>query len=235
MDSSQTSSFIPKTPVRGAVAKRKVRKVYVFTYLIYIFFLGTLIAAGVMWFFKLSAENELSAVQQNLAVEKGKFNQSNMAQVIDLDDRMNQASRLLSQQISLASVFTALEQVTVAPVSLTGFKYEKAESATLELALRARTNTFNAALYQRQVLASNPVLAGATVTDVQYGQEETAIENATIVNNVVTFTISKALAPSTVPVVTQPLPTAVETTPEEPTDDAAVAATSTPVTDETTQ
>ena len=44
MEKPQGTSFIPKSPVKGTVKPRGVRKVYILTYVTYVLFFGTLIS-----------------------------------------------------------------------------------------------------------------------------------------------------------------------------------------------
>ncbi len=196
MDSSQTSSFIPKSPVRGNVAKRKVRKVYVITYVIYIVFLGVLIASAFVWFLKMTATSGLSSIQADLAAEKTKFNQSDMAMVLELSERMEEAYTLLNQRVYLESVFDALEAVTAAPVFLTGMEYKKDEGAKLVLSLTARATDFNAVRFQRQLLSTSNVLAGAKITNVEYGVRELTENGTSVKTELVVFSIEKDLNPA---------------------------------------
>jgi len=122
-----------------------------------------------------------------------------MTMVLDLSKRLSEAHGLVNQQVSLGLVFSALEKTTIAPVTLSGMTYEKAESAKLLLTLTARASDFNAALYQRQVLSTNEVLAGAKITNVQYGVQETTGDDSAQVSEMVTFTIEKDLDPQAVP------------------------------------
>ncbi len=198
MDSSQGSSFIPKAPVRGAVSKRRVRKVYVFTYLIYIVFICSLLAAAGFWFIHFTAQNKLAEAQRTLTEERNKFNDSDVATVMQLSERMEEAEALLEGQVSLVRALEAVEAVTVASVSMTGLKYEKSESANLSFSLVAKTDDFNSARYQREVLAANTVLAGAKLNNVQYGVSESAVDGAPVTSSVVSFNISKTLEPGAI-------------------------------------
>ncbi len=198
MDSSQSSSFIPKAPVRGAVTKRRVRKVYVFTYLIYIVFICSLLAAAGFWFVHYSADAKLAEAQRALTEAQSKFNDSDVAAVMELNERMEEANALFKGHVSLVRALEAVESVTVASVSMTGLKYVKAESAKLSFSLVARTDDFNSARYQREVLASNPVLAGSVLTSINYGVSEAATEGQSAAQAVVSFNIEKVLEPGSI-------------------------------------
>ncbi len=196
MDSSQGSSFIPKTPVRGSVQKRRPRKIYVFSFLIYIFFIGTIVAAGIFWFIKFSAENELETVQAALTEERGRFNESELLRVSEVDARIDEASTLLEGQVSVLRILEAIESVTLSSVTMIGFDYTKAESAELVLALNAAAGDFNSARFQRQVISSNPVLAGSVLQNISYGAQAEA--DTGVVNDVVNFVLRKTIEPGAI-------------------------------------
>lgn len=214
MDSSQGSSFIPKTPVRGSVQKRRPRKIYVFSFLIYIFFIGTIIAAGIFWFIKYSEENELERVQAALTEERGRFNESELLRVSEVDARIDEASSLLNSQVSVLRILEAIESVTLSSVTMIGFDYMKAESAELVLALNAAAGDFNSARFQRQVISSNTVLAGSALENITYGAQADA--GTGVVTDVVNFVLRKTIEPGAIKpqvqsrAVTTPVPTPEE-------------------------
>ncbi len=211
MDSSQGSSFIPKSPVRGAVTKRRVRKVYLITYLIYVFFVGTLLASAGIWFYKFTVQNDLDAVKLALNEERDRFKQSDLEMVSQLNLRMKEADRLLSEQVSVANLLRAIESTTLLSVDLAGFLYEKDISGELRLTLNAQADDFNSTLFQRQVLASNPVLSGASMASVAYGAQ--AADATAAPEETITFVISKSIDPTTIaPSVGTPLPAATPST-----------------------
>jgi hypothetical protein len=198
MDSSQGSSFIPKAPVRGAVNKRRVRRVYVFTYLIYIVFTCSLLAAAGFWFVHYTADKKLADAQLRLTEERNKFNDSDVATVMQLNERMEEAEALIANHVSLVRALEAVEAVTVASVAMTGLQYTKEESARLSFSLVARTDDFNSARYQREVLSANPVLAGATLANVSFGVSDTGTESGAGDESVVSFHIEKTLEPGAI-------------------------------------
>lgn len=233
MDSSQGSSFIPKSPVRGAVTKRRVRKVYVFTYLIYIVFICSLLAAAGFWFIHYTADKNLAAAQRRLTEERNKFNASDVTMVTELSERINEAEELVDGQVSLLRALEAVEAVTVAAVSMTGLQYEKNQSAELSFSLVAKTEDFNSARYQREVLSANPVLAGASLTNVRYGATEASADGSTPSESVVSFNIKKTLEPGSIlPALPDAEPTTDESSMVETADAAMMGEVETPAVDE---
>lgn len=168
MDSSSGASFIPKSPVKGTVNRRRVRRVYIFTYIIYIFFIGTLIASGVTWFYQYTMERKLEDTKLALNDERSKFNQADLSRVNDVNHRLQEVRRILDRQVSLLSVFKAIEDTTLRSIQLSGFAYQRDLNSELTVNLLAKANDFNATLFQRQVLNGNPVLAQSTLSEVTY-------------------------------------------------------------------
>ena len=168
MDSPQNASFIPKSPVHGSVSRRRVRKVYVLTYLVYVFFVGTLLAAGLTWIYQQAQERKLATAQDQLQKARNSFKPEDLTAVTELDGRMRAAQKMLDQQISIVDLLQAVEKTTVQSVQLSGFTYKKDEGNKLTLSMTARAADFNSALFQRQVLTGNPVLSGATMQNVTY-------------------------------------------------------------------
>lgn len=199
MENSQSNSFIPKTPVRGTVNKRRgVRKVYVLSYLTFVLFFGTLIATAGTFFYNLTVAADLVAQKDLLSEQRSTFSQSDLERVRDLDARMNMAQNILSRHVSVHSVFSALESTTLRPVELTNFSYIKEEDG-LKLSLGANMPDFNTALFQREKLRENSILKGAIISGITY-ETEVGEQEGTIKPNV-TFTVEKILSPDEIPYV----------------------------------
>jgi hypothetical protein len=196
MDSSQGSSFIPKTPMSGSLSKRRVRKIYIFTYLIYTFFIGSLLAAGGVWFYKVTVQKELAAVQVALNEERERFNQADLEKVTELDARLIEAKNVFDAQVSVLQILKAVERITLASVDMHGFTFEKDVSAKLVLELSAEAGDFNTTLFQRQVLAGDAVLGGAEVTSVTYAT--TPETDGSPSGSSVMFKVEKDVLPGTI-------------------------------------
>ncbi len=162
------SSFIPKSPTKSQVRPRGVRKIYVFTYLSLVLFFGTLIASAGTFFFDITVKNQLAAQKQELANEQNAFNARDLERLRELENRIENAKRLLGTHVSVAALFSALQASTVATVQLTGASYERTEFGGIKLAVGALTDSLNDARFQRDIYASNEVLRKAGVIDPEY-------------------------------------------------------------------
>lgn len=187
------SSFIPKSPAKTAVRPRGVRKIYVFTYLSLVLFFGTLIASAGTFFFDVTVKNQLAVQKQELANEQNAFNARDLERLKELEDRIENAKRLLGTHVSVADLFAELENSTVATVQLTGASYERTEFGGISMAVNALTKSFNDARFQRDIYASNEVLRDAGILGPQYTTgfgESTTVSPNTASKSGVTFTLA---------------------------------------------
>jgi len=198
MENSQGTSFIPKSPVKGTVKPRGVRRVYILTYVTYVLFFGTLLATAGVFMYGLTIDAQLVSEKERLSVERDSFNQADLEKVRELESRMDTAFSILDRHVSLHSVFKALEVVTLRPVQLYGFEYTKDLNNSLNLTLLARTKNFNNALFQREILSGNAILNGATISDIKYTGSEPE-DGLPAASEEVQFTITKKLSVGDIP------------------------------------
>lgn len=207
----QGSSFIPKQPATGKVKRAGVRRIYIFTYVAFVMFFGTIIAAAGTFFYQVSVDSQLEAEKQKLIEQKEAFSQADISRVEALSLQIAAARMLLDNHISAASLFETLENNTVSTIQLTSFSLSRNDFSDIEMTASAKTSGFNPALFQREVIRQNPVLAGAVLESVN-GQS--SVDNTDPLSQLlpeelqVTFNLRKELKPSEVPYqpITQRLP-----------------------------
>ncbi len=186
------SSFIPKSPTKSAVRPRGVRKIYVFTYLSLVLFFGTLIASAGTFFFEFSLKNQLDTQKQELANEQNAFNARDLERLRELENRIENAKRLMDTHVSVADIFNALETSTVATVQLTGVNYERSQFGDINLTVSALTESLNDARFQRDIFASNEVLRQAGIFEPQFTTRTEQIQGGStaLTDRAVIFTLS---------------------------------------------
>jgi hypothetical protein len=188
MVSPQGTSFIPQRPAHGKAAARKVRKIYVLAYLSYVLFFGALISAGIVFFLGFSLDAELTERQSQLAAEKERFNQGDIESVRDLEKRINLARERLDNHVSVLAIFEALESSAVKSLAFTGFSYKREGDEFPLVTFKGTSDQFNNILFQREVLSTNPILAGSTFKEVSV---EAPNEEGGEAQGVVQFTLEK--------------------------------------------
>jgi len=182
MVNPQGTSFIPQRPTHGKTAPRKVRKIYVLAYLSYVIFFGALISAAGIFFMNFSLNAQLDSQRQRLSAERERFNESDIESVRDLEKRINIAKERLNNHVSVLAILEALESSAVQSLYFESFTYEREGDAFPKVVFGGTSDQFNNLLFQREVLATNPILAGTAFKEV--GIEARELESGQIVRTV---------------------------------------------------
>lgn len=197
----QGTSFIPQRPAAGKVKNRGVRKIYILAYISYVLFFGSAIAAAGTFFYTLTIDSQLGYQKSLLAAERDRFSESDMASIRELEERMNIAQDRMNKHISVVSIFEALEQSAVQAIRFTSFVYERPNDNAPLVTWLGSTEKFNTIIFQREILEQNPVLAGATFTEVALvtSNVEDEATASTEAMRSLTFSLSKEIDQSLVP------------------------------------
>jgi hypothetical protein len=188
MVSPQGTSFIPQRPAHGKAASRKVRKIYVLAYLSYVLFFGALISAGIVFFLGFSLNAQLAERQKQLATERELFNQGDIESIRDLEKRINLARERLDNHVSVLAILEALERSAVQSLAFSGLTYEREGDEFPLVTFSGSSQQFNNILFQREVLSTNPILAGSTFNEVSVDASKTEGQEA---SSVIQFTLEK--------------------------------------------
>jgi hypothetical protein len=192
MENPQGTSFIPQRPTRGKTAPRKVRKIYVLAYLSIVLFFGSLLAAAGVFFFNLSLDIQLEKQEKFMAQERQQFNQGDIESVRDLEERITIAQERLDNHVSVLSIFEALEASAVQSISFVSFTYKRLGDGFPQVAFTGVSDQFNNILFQREVLASNPILAGSLFKEVSL-TSLTGTNNTATGQKVIAFELGKEI------------------------------------------
>jgi hypothetical protein len=193
MPNSQGTSFIPQRPTKGPSKQRGVRKIYILSFLSYVMFFGALLAAGATLFIKLSLETELTQQQQLLDQERSRFSESEIASVRELAKRIETTKARMNQHISVLSIFESLELSAIQTLNFTGFNYERLNDEATLVTILGQAEKFDSVLFQREVLALNPILSGSSFTEVGLQSRE---DEAGRLDKMITFSFEKKVDPT---------------------------------------
>lgn len=163
------SSFIPKNANR-VKKPRAGKRIYVFSYISYIFFFGTLLAVFGTYFYASQVERALESYRAELAAESTRFSEGDIDEVRNLEKRLIIANELLAESNAPSRIFESLEAVVADTFRIMTFTYERLVDNTIVLSFGGGTDTFDAALFQRELVASMPGLDAATVVDFAYSE-----------------------------------------------------------------
>lgn len=193
---NDSSSFIPKqTPATSS--RRVIRKrIYVMTYVAYVACIGTLLVSGGVTVWKIQLEKTLEEQKAILIEKKDTFSQSDIAEVRELDGRIDLAEYILNQQPAISRLLLAVSETTLQNVQLETFSVSKggaidefsdAEFSTnntesssddYTLTYGGKAPNFAALQFQREVIGTNDILADVIISSVEYGNESAGEEGA---------------------------------------------------------
>ena len=198
MINPQGTSFIPQRPTKGKTNTRRVRKIYVLTYISYVLFFGAVLAAAGTFFFNILIEGQLESVKQALTAEREKFSQSDIESVRELDKKIKIAGERLNNHISVVSVFEALEMSAVQSLRFIEFSYKRLNDEAPIVVLKGTTGRFDSVIFKRDVLLANAILSDSHINEValesvDVAEGEDAVPN---IQQVITFDLNNQIEPS---------------------------------------
>lgn len=186
MPEGTDSSFIPKNANR-AKKPRTGKRIYVFSYISYIFFFGTLLAVFGTYFYSSQVEHSLESYRAELAAESARFSEGDINEVRDLEKRLIVADELLAESNAPSRIFEALETVIADTFRINDFSYDRLPDNSIVLTFAGGTETFDAALFQRELMSSVPGFDEASVVDFSYSELAESEEGASEDQLSVTF------------------------------------------------
>lgn len=197
MDVTPSGSFIPKRNSQPKPSVRSNKRIYLFSYLSYIVFFGTLLSVIGIYLLNQQAERKLE--DSIVAVEQARtsFNQEQISAIVDFEERLNVAQELINTQLSVSELLGLLEGVVLRSVQLNTFSYTKNDAGGPLMSVSAVADDFDSVLFQRMTLAEDEVFATAAVSGVAFGSVANELGDGSAAASVrtdseaVTFTISK--------------------------------------------
>jgi hypothetical protein len=194
----QGTSFIPQRPSLGQSPKKVVRKVYVFTYLSYVFFFGTLLSVFGVLGYGYMLDNQLQEQKDKLVAEEALFNDTELETIKKFDIQLKTARERMDLHLSVLPIFTALEQTTSQLLTLKTFKYSRENDSAPKMDITGEASILNTLAFQREVLGTEPLFVGAEFAQVSVSSappkdEETGIVDASEYETVIPFSLSKTL------------------------------------------
>lgn len=153
--SSPTNSFIPK---RGHSERRHVqpaRKLFVVTIIAYSFVFAALLAAGASVLYKNYTESQLEKEVILLNKEINTFSVEDLRRVEEFDVKLQKATKRVLHTASIVAVLDTLELMTVAPMQISRLTLTREQDDYFDFEVALKTDTLDAALFQRKVLLSS--------------------------------------------------------------------------------
>ncbi len=198
MDSTPGGSFIPKRNAGQRRPRPQVgKRVYLFSYVAYIFFFGTLLGVAGIFLLNQQADKRLAENIIQLDQAQADFDRESIKEITVLDNKLRLAKRTLDEHVSLLPIFTELEKTVLATVQLNSFSYKHSGSAEIELEIEGAAEDFDAVLGQRTVLSESELFSDSKFTEISYGSsvEESEDGEADVIeSSQVDFVVAQTLS-----------------------------------------
>lgn len=177
MSTTGGGSFIPKRSTGKVSSVRSGRRIYIFSYIAYVLFFGTLLSVVGIFFLHNQAETQLQEYITLVDGERKKFQeQSEIHDIKSLDTQLSTAEQILSWHAAPSIVFEALEEVIVASIQLENFEYMRETGGPIQLSFGGRTDSFDVLMFQREIMSQHNLLSAADIVEVSYGAGATGDE-----------------------------------------------------------
>lgn len=172
MESSSGGSFIPKRNVATQTRRPLSRRVYLFGYIAYIFFFGTLLAVAGIFFLNFQADKKLADIIIEVDMAQESIDSMQISEIKKFDWKIKTANTLLNNHLASSKIFGPLEETVVDSIAYTSFTYAKTTDNAAEVNIQGSAEDLDAVLYQRSLMMENPMLARGKFSSVMYGDVE---------------------------------------------------------------
>ncbi len=194
----QGTSFIPQRPTQGQSPKKIVHKVYVFTYLSYIFFFGTILSVFGIMAYGYLLDTQLEAEKNKLVSEEAKFNDAEIESVKKFDEQLQIATERMNLHLSPLPIFSGLERSVSQLLTLNTFKYTRENDSAPKMEVTGEASVLNSLAFQEEVLKTEPLFIGAeftqvTVTSAPPKDDDTGVVDGDSYETTIPFWLGKTL------------------------------------------
>lgn len=159
------TSFIPKQPlVETSVAP--TRSFNLVNFLATIIFVGSLAAAGGLYFYQGVLTTNIAEMNISLERSKAAFEPGLIADLQVLDKRLNSSKEILGNHTTVSPVFQALESLTLKSVRFTKFSYEASKEDSQKIEVKMTGQTSASGGYRSIALQSNKLAENKYFQDI---------------------------------------------------------------------
>lgn len=180
MSNSSGGSFIPKRSTGKVKPMRVGRRIYIFSYIAYALFFGTLLSVMGIFFLHNQAEARLQEYIALVDKERQGFEeQREIIEIKNLDTQLKTAQQILAWHVAPSVIFDALEDSIVSSMQIASFQYLRQTGGPAQVTFTGRTSSFDALLFQREIISQNSLLASADIVNVNYGSVSSSNQKPT--------------------------------------------------------
>ena len=181
------TTFVPKKPLTAEPAAELApkRSRGLLNFIATAIFLAALVAATVAYFAKVTLERQVTLMGRQLEIARGAFEPSLIAEMARLDKKLQAASVVLKDHLSLSPLFAELELNTLKQVQFTDFNYTFTPDNKIQVQMKGRSRDYKTIALQNDLLAANKYLKNILFSNM-------ALDQTGRVNFELTFNVDPA-------------------------------------------
>ncbi len=162
------SSFIPKGPLGESKPDKK--KNSFFGFLMFLVFVGSVVSAGGVYFYKSSLKADIENMKIQL-VEAGKsIDQKSIDELVDFSDKLSVVRTILLKHQVVSGFMNSLASSTVKTIYFKEFKYDNLTPTSLSVSLSGVADSYGAIALQQDILSKNQYLKSVDVTNLKLAE-----------------------------------------------------------------
>lgn len=172
MDQNFQTSFIPKRALAEDRIERP-KSVSIFLFFATVIFIGSVAAAGFVYFYKTSLTAQVAQMKIDLQKAESAFEGDFIRQLQRTDKRINAANAVLADHIAVSPIFQELQEATLKSIQFTKFSYTitgSGPTAKITVQMSGKSQSYTAIALESAKLVENkyikdPIFSNLTPND----------------------------------------------------------------------
>jgi hypothetical protein len=175
------SSFIPRDSGMTPGTVRKKHTYHVFSIVGNALLIGSLVLAGVAFYFKLAEERTFTEVRKSLVERKDAIDEAQVSELRTFEQQITAAQMLLNSHMSPVRLLNALETNTSRNVRVVSLTFDHVPHTQVLVTVEGETIEFSTLALQKDQLARDAMLANMSIEAVAMPDSE---QSTTSVNGI---------------------------------------------------
>lgn len=164
--SSNDNSFIPKRGPVNRPRKAASQQVYIFTLITYVLFFASLVATAGVFLYSGYIDKQLEGEVSSLNTEIDRFHESEMTQVRDFNNRIENSKDRVSVAASLVLLLSAIENTTAKTAQLESVSMQRNDDVSYTVEASVETDTFDSSIFQREFFEQDGLISYVDISEL---------------------------------------------------------------------
>jgi len=151
----QTSSFIPKKPIDTGIKMTNAQEpVSIFSVVAWLLLVVTIVVSVGLFVYKGMLQSQISQAQTNVVSAKEAFQPDTIQQLVNLNNQISAAEKLLNSHVLVSNLFGILQNLTVKKVSFADLSYTS-NNGKPTIAMSGESQSYNALVEQSSIFTQS--------------------------------------------------------------------------------